>query len=211
MDEQYRLEKVIPFHANSSFMKAHQKFWQKYLNHKMTFTAFVGINPFYGEDLPETQCPHRLKSTLTSHSPVLDLILSSSSIISTPCKCESECTCNFAHDECYDGPDCPHAEQALQKLEQGVSLYYQDCPSPEDRERHRLRRVEDLRNAAEFPELRVNAQRLWLEAVGIQLVEAIDYMACEVRALSNSCVRYLDSPATRSRFKIFLRNGLLIT
>ena len=49
LDEQYRLEKVIPFHPNSNFIKAYQSFWKKYLDDRMSFKEFACINPFYGE------------------------------------------------------------------------------------------------------------------------------------------------------------------
>ena len=137
---------------------------------------------------------------------VIDLILSSGSIIASPYKCETECPCDFiTHDE-RDAA----ADRALQRLKEGNSLYY-TFVSPSDRHRHHLRRVGDLRQAAQFPELkREKAQRHWLEAEGIQLMEAMQFMSSKLNALHNSCVQYLHSSAARARFKITLRNGLTV-
>jgi len=188
LDYFYQHEKQFPFHPNSCFIKAYQKFWKKYLSHRMTFEEFACINTFYAPSM------------------VIDLILSIGNIITNPCKCEAKCTCTM--DESL-GSDAMH--RALLTLKEGNAAYYDRSISDDHRRRDHVNRVGYLRNAAQFPELRAKHQQVWLEAVGIQLLEAMEFMHMQLLGgLQKICVQYLQSPAERARFRITLKNGRML-
>ena len=201
LDNFYQWEKTFPFHPNSSFIKAYQLFWKKYLRHRMSFEAFACINTFYGQACRlhcSKICTHTNIHISLAQSMVVDLILSIGGIIT-----------NFSHEEGDDGTESVTAEHMLLRLKEGNALYYDRTSSPQDKDRNRLRRIEDLRKAAQFPELRVKHQQVWLEALGIQLKEAMDFISHKLLGLYNHCVQYLESSAERARYRITLKNGCL--
>ena len=200
LDDDYRLEKTIPFHPNSSFIKAYQLFWKKYLRHRMSFEAFACINTFYGQVCRmyfNAKAHTRTHDICTRQNKVIDLILSIGGIIA-----------NFSHEEGDDGTESVTAEHMLLRLKEGNALYYERTSSPQEKDRNRLRRIKDLRKAAQFPELRVKHQQVWLEALGIQLKEAMDFISYKLLG-RQSCVQYFKSSAERARYRITLKNGCL--
>ena len=104
---------------------------------------------------------------------------------------------------------CVTYDGVLASLKEGNALYYQSISSQEGKDKNQRRRVKDLLNAAQFPELRVKHQQVWLEAVGIQLLEAMNFMRHGKTLGEPSCVWYLKSVAERAPFRITLKNGCL--
>ena len=92
------------------------------------------------------------------------------------------------------------------RLTERNASYYQSTQEAKDK--NLSQRVEDLRKVAQFPEMRIKHQQVWLEAVGIELMEAREFMRREMFGRP-SCVRYLNSVAERARYRITLKNGCL--